>query len=105
MRDVGDEVPVLPCSSFAAPLQTGAGIDLQSLQSNEALYPIWQGVDSPTRHDLHCVEAVELELTQAFGQFTKRITPSYVEFLEGHEATQGLRKGSQAWQAPNVKSA
>jgi hypothetical protein len=51
------------------------------------------------------VEAVELELTQAFGQFTKRITPSYVEFLEGHEATQGLRKGSQAWQAPNVKSA
>jgi hypothetical protein len=43
---VGDEVPVLPISSLTAPLQIGAVMDHQSLQSGEALYPLRQGFDA-----------------------------------------------------------
>jgi len=51
MMDVGDEVPVLPLPSLAAPLQIRAAIDLQCLQSSEAFNPLWQGLDARAVRD------------------------------------------------------
>ena len=80
IRDVGDEVPVLPCSSLAAPLQIMAETDHQLLQSREVLYPLRQGFDA---------RAV------VYSELLKR----------GGEAAEGLWKASPLWQACNLEFA
>jgi len=80
IRDVGDEVPVLPCSSLAAPLQIRAETDHQLLQSREVLYPLRQGFDARA--------VVDSELLK-----------------RGGEAADGLWKASQPPQIINLEFA
>jgi hypothetical protein len=103
----GDEVPVLPLSSLAPPLQIRAINDPQHTQSGETFYPLRQGFDAravPDREVFKGAEAAHgfgkasqppqpsniesaqrAELPQPFRQFTKCIATIYMEHLEGCE--------------------
>ena len=80
MRDVGDEVPVLPTIFSPAPaLQISAVRDPQSLQRREAFYPLRQGSDALAAPDL--------------------------QLFKGGQVAQGFWKAGEPWQLTNVELA
>jgi hypothetical protein len=77
MRDVGDEMPVLPLPPLTAPLQIRAARDIQYLQSGEAFNPLCQGSDARAVDD--------------------------PKLFKGGESAHRFRNGSQARQVPYPK--